>query len=102
MCNVKYGSVRAKWTTVIVTSNKPPSQWYPNMDKRHTDALIRRFEDGDIKKFVDSTKIHNHEAEKLISDYPKEHEDVLVVDRAEINRLRRENAAREDERFVDM
>lgn len=37
---VKGGSIWAEWTTVIITSNKPPVGWYPN--RAECDALTRR------------------------------------------------------------
>lgn len=37
---VKGGYVHAQWDTVLITSNKPPSQWYPQIG--YTPALKRR------------------------------------------------------------
>ncbi|AUM61834.1 Rep [uncultured virus] len=40
MLPVKGAFVNKQWDTVIITSNKPPEEWYPNVD--NIDALKRR------------------------------------------------------------
>lgn len=40
MLPVKGAFVHKQWNTVIITSNKPPEEWYPNVD--NIDALKRR------------------------------------------------------------
>lgn len=39
-CPVKGAFIHKEWDTVIITSNKPPNEWYPNVE--NTDALMRR------------------------------------------------------------
>lgn len=47
-CPVKGGFVPNLWTTVIITSNKPPAEWY---SFGLTDALKRRLATGETKHF---------------------------------------------------
>lgn len=89
---VKGASTYAAWTHVYITSNKPPSQWFPHCSKRHLEALYRRFEGGGIIKFVDSTKMEDHlqELRSAPPEYKKDHENVVEVDVAELKRKARE------------
>lgn len=59
-CQVKGSSVLANWTTVVITSNRPPKDWYKNI--LLTPALRRRLnfciyfhEDG--RQFVDTWEL---------------------------------------------
>lgn len=39
----KGGFCYNNWNTVYVISNRPPKEWYPNMNKEEKSALVRRF-----------------------------------------------------------
>lgn len=99
---IKGGAVRARWDTVICTSNKPPSQWFPNMEIRHKEALLRRFNKG-IIKFVDissSSYPHKHNHELANAVFPQEHARVKLVDAkhlSELEQRQREEATRDRE-----
>jgi len=89
---VKGGVLCAKWTKVYVTSNVPPSKWFPNANDRSKAALKRRFDEGGIIKYVDKDKLDEHfeELEKYAgTPYAAEHENTVIVDRDEIERARR-------------
>lgn len=40
--NVKGGHTYANWTTVVITSNEEPKQWYPKVAKATKEALMTR------------------------------------------------------------
>lgn len=68
LVNQKFGGCWANWKRVYITSNLAPNRWYPNLDKRTTNALYKRYETGGIVKFVDendeqSMKDHKEEEE---------------------------------------
>lgn len=41
-CPVRYGTVSAMWTTVVITSNVEPSEWYPMENFRPLNRRIKR------------------------------------------------------------
>lgn len=91
----KGGMVRARWETVICTSNKPPSEWFPHASLRNKQALVRRFNKG-IIKFVDTSRPgyeQKHENELYNASFPQEHDRVEYVDCAAIREA--EEAERE-------
>lgn len=47
---IKGGFTYAQWSKVYITSNVPPSQWYPNINDERKNALFRRF--SQIKEFT--------------------------------------------------
>lgn len=53
---VKGGFVNKAWTTVLITSNKPPEEWYPHIED--TSALMRR-----ISKVIKLPKDEESESE---------------------------------------
>lgn len=68
LVNQKFGGCWANWKRVYITSNLAPNRWYPNLDKKTTNALYKRYETGGIVKFVDendeeSVKDHKEEEE---------------------------------------
>lgn len=53
---IKGGFVNKAWTTVLITSNKPPEEWYPHIED--TSALMRR-----ISKVIKLPKDEESETE---------------------------------------
>lgn len=59
---IKGGFVEAEWTTVIITSNKMPSQWYkdhgltPALERRITDIVHFSAEETDVEDLSDHEK----------------------------------------------
>lgn len=63
LVNQKYGCSVARWKRVYITSNVPPSQWFPKATKKQMEAVFHRLMTGGVTQFIDK---NNKEA---VSDY---------------------------------
>ena len=48
---IKGGQTYAAWTTVYITSNTRPHDWYPNICKGDWEALVRRLNTGGVQRW---------------------------------------------------
>ena len=77
MLNVKFASASAHWKRVYITSNVPPSEWFPRAPKKQIEALYARLMTGGITKYVDAS------SEEAMNDHkyslPNDQRDVSNV-----------------------
>lgn len=82
----RYAGTWASFDTVYITSNLPPSRWFPRCSPMHRRALYRRLRTGGITKLYPDTAEcrRRHENEKMNSmtdptDSPYDHENIVFV-----------------------
>lgn len=82
----RYAGTWAAYNTVYITSNLPPSRWFPKCSPMHRRALYRRLRTGGITKLYPDTMEcrRRHENEKINAtmdptDSPFDHENVVFV-----------------------
>lgn len=57
---IKGAFVAAQYETVIITSNRPPYEWYPSCDRKHVDALYDRLRVIPPKTIYTQEDIHEY------------------------------------------
>lgn len=68
--NVKGSHSYALWSTIYITTNIEPKEWYKNCDKKHQEAIARRFTSVKQLKFEIPTACSDVEEAPIILEEP--------------------------------